>query len=273
MRILRSSSLGKVVSVTDDLSTPGDRHRLRGLLGLAAIALAAAVGAWVLRLVAPTIFSDRTSLVAFLQEQGPSAPLAFLALQVGQVVLAPIPGHLLAVVSGAAFGLWRGTAYTVLGVGLGSAIAMALARLAGRPLVERLAPRGTMTSVNRWAARRGPLFFLVFFMLPFMPDDAACFALGLSSLPILPMLGLVVVARLPGHFASAWIGATATQLSWPLWIALAALAGLAFALCWRYRRPIETWMLARVERIGKKPAGPDGPEDRPRAGDSEETRP
>jgi len=227
----------------------------------------------VLRLIVPAVFSDRASLVAFLGEQGPRAPLAFVALQVGQVVLAPIPGHLLAIVSGAAFGPWRGMLYTALGVGLGSAIAMLLARLAGRPLVERLFPVGAMVRVDRWAARRGPVFFFLFFMLPFMPDDLACFALGLSPLPILPMLGLVVAARLPGHFISAWIGATATHLSWALWIALAALAGLVSALCWRHRQAIETWMLARIERVGAGPAGSAGSGDVPHAEDSEETRP
>ncbi len=258
--------------MTDNLSTPSDRHRLRGWLTLGAIAAAAAAGAWVLRWVAPAVFSDRASLITFLAKQGPWAPLAFMALQVGQVVLAPIPGHVLGIVSGAAFGPWRGTLFTALGVALGSAIAMLLARLAGRPLVERLIPRRAIASVDRWAARRGPLFFFLFFMLPFMPDDIACFALGLSSLPILPMLGLVVAARLPGHFISAWIGATATQLSWALWIALAAAAGLLFALCWRHREAIEIWMLARVERIGDRPPAPDAPAHRPRPGDSEETQ-
>ncbi len=230
------------------------RPWLKPVLALAAVAVVAAAGAWLLRLLAPAIFSDRESLVGFLARQGPRAPLALIGLQVGQVVLAPIPGHLLAMVSGALFGPWRGTLYTVVGVGLGSAIAMGLARWAGRPLVERLAPRSAMARINRWAARRGPAFFFLFFMLPFMPDDLACFALGLSALPILPMLGLVVVARLPGHFASAWFGATATRLSWTLWIAMAALAGLVFALAWRHRQAIEAWMLARIERVG----GPGG---------------
>jgi uncharacterized membrane protein YdjX (TVP38/TMEM64 family) len=235
--------------VTSHDPQPGDRHRARGILALVAIVLAAAAGAWALRLIAPAVFSDRESLVAFLDRQGPRAPLALMGLQIGQVVLAPIPGHVLALVSGAVFGPWRGTLYTAVGVGLGSALAMGLARLAGRPLVARLAPRGAMASVDRWAARRGPVFFFLFFMLPFLPDDLACFALGLSSLPFLPMLGLVVVARLPGHFASAWIGATATHLSWALWIALAALAGLVFAVAWRSRHVIEAWMLARIERV------------------------
>jgi len=241
--------------VTSDDSGRDGRHRLRAIFGLAAIVVIAAAGAWALRLLAPAIFSDRESLLAFLDRQGPRAPLVFIGLQVGQVVLAPIPGHLLAVVSGAIFGPWRGTLYTVAGVGLGSALAMSLARLAGRPLVERLAPRGTMTSINRWAARRGAVFFFLFFMLPFMPDDLACFALGLSSLPILPMLGLVVAARLPGHFAAAWVGATATRLPWALWIAIAALAGLILAIAWRHRQAIEAWMLARIERVGDPGGG------------------
>lgn len=227
---------------------PGRRSRLRCLGGLAAVAAAAAVGAWGLWAAAPEILSDRAALLAFLEGQGPAAPLVLMALQAGQVVLAPIPGHLLAVAAGAAFGVWQGTLYTVLGVGAGSALAMALARRAGRPLVARLAPPRTMASIDRWAARRGPWFFGALFLLPFTPDDLACFALGLSSLPIVPMLGLAILARLPGHFVAAWLGATATRLPWASWLVLATLAGLAFALLWRHRRTLEAWMLARIER-------------------------
>jgi uncharacterized membrane protein YdjX (TVP38/TMEM64 family) len=223
-------------------------RRLRLLLALAAATGAAVAGAVLLHAVAPPIFLDRDSLLAFLERQGPWAPLALMGLQAAQVVLAPIPGHLLGVVSGYAFGPWLGAAYTAAGVGAGSAAVMGLSRALGRPLVERLAPRSAIDRIDRLAARRGPVFFLLFFFVPFVPDDLACFAVGLSSLPLIPMVALVIAARLPGHLVAAWIGHSATRLPWAGWIALAALGGLLFALYWRYRGPIEAWMLARIER-------------------------
>jgi uncharacterized membrane protein YdjX (TVP38/TMEM64 family) len=175
-----------------------------------------------------------------------------------QVVLAPIPGHLLGVVSGLAFGLWRGTLYTVLGVGFGSALVLGLARWLGRPAVERLAPDGALRRVDQWAARRGPLFFFLVFLFPFLPDDLACLAVGISPLPLIPMFLLILAARLPGHFAAAWIGATATRLPVLGWILIGLLAVLLLLAYWRYRRVVERWLLRHAEGIDS------GRQDRPR---------
>ncbi len=198
------------------------------------------------------VFLERGSLEAFLERQGARAPLVFLLLQVIQVVLAPIPGHLLGVVSGMLFGLWWGTLYTSLGVGVGSAIVLILARLVGRPLVERLAPASGLARVDRWAAHRGPLFFFLVFMLPFLPDDLACLALGLSGLPLVPMFLVILIARLPGHFLAAWVGANATGLPLIGWILITLFAVAGTMVYWRHRRQIEHWLLARVEGVEKR---------------------
>lgn len=236
-------------------ATPGPspgRGRLYWLLGAAVAAVAAGLLLLAYRWAGSPpieIFLDRESLEAFLERQGPRAPLAFLLLQAVQVVLAPIPGHLLGVVSGMIFGLWQGTLYTSLGVGAGAAIILVLARLLGRPVVERLAPASGLDRVDRWAARRGPLFFFLFFMLPFLPDDLACLALGLSRLPLAPMFLLILLARLPGHFVAAWFGATATRLPLAGWVVIILFAVAATLLYWRHRRQVEHWLLARIEGL------------------------
>ncbi|MEF8827066.1 MAG: hypothetical protein V5A34_11250 [Halapricum sp.] len=49
-----------------------------------------------------------------------AAPLAFVLLQAVQVVIAPIPGQVLALASGWLFGLVWGTVYSIIGATLGS---------------------------------------------------------------------------------------------------------------------------------------------------------
>jgi len=234
---------------------PDDLGRRWPWVLLAAVVVALLVGGsiWLL-LQAPhvSLFRDREALQAFLDQQGARAPLALMALQAAQVLVAPIPGHFLAVASGMLFGLWQGTLYTVLGVGVGSAMAIGLARLAGRPLVGRLVTRRQLARIDHWAASHGPIFFFLFFLIPFLPDDLACFAAGLSPLPVPLLLGIVVVARLPGHFASAWIGATATRLPLAGWVAIIVGAGLLTLLYWRHRRRLERWLIERIQRTGGK---------------------
>lgn len=216
--------------------------------GLAALVTLGAATVLLLGLPIATLFQNRGSLHGFLEAQGLWGPLILMALQVAQVIAAPVPGHLLAVVGGALYGPWRGTAYAALGVGLGSAIVLWLTRRLGRPLVARWVPPAALQRIDRWSARRGPLFFFLFFLLPFLPDDLACFAAGMSALPLLPMLGLIVLARLPGHFLSAWLGAHAAHVPPVGWIGILVLAGLLLGLyLWR-REAIETWLLARLER-------------------------
>jgi uncharacterized membrane protein YdjX (TVP38/TMEM64 family) len=231
--------------------------RRRGFIA-AAIVLAIALGVlgiWLVRAPLSAVFRDPQSLRATLHRMGAWAPIAFMALQAAQVIAAPIPGHILAIAAGTLFGPWRGTIYSALGVGAGSAIVLLLSRYLGRPWMRRILPERARDRVDVWAARRGPAFFFFFFMMPFMPDDLACFAVGLSPLPLLPMLALIVLARLPGHFVSAWIGATAHQLPWTAWLAILAPFAILLVLYLRHRRTIEAWLLRRLERLDRREGG------------------
>jgi len=215
-------------------------------IGAGATAVAIVAAGWLLYPTLAGLFRNQEALRRFIDAQGTWGPVVFMALQAAQVLIAPIPGHVLAFASGFLFGPWLGTVYTAAGVAVGSAAALTLARLFGRPLVVHFVPQTALARLDYWAARRGPLFFFVLFMLPFMPDDLACFAVGLSPLPLLPMLGIIILARLPGHFASAWLGATAQWLSPAGWMILFAGGLILFGLYWRHRVAVERWILARL---------------------------
>jgi len=229
------------------------RHRARRgrllLLGLLGFGLPLALGTWLLwQLPWGTMLDDPEAVREFLAGQGARAPLLFVALQALQVVAAPIPGHFLGVAAGLLFGLWRGTLFSATGVALGSAIVLLIARLFGRPWVRRLLAGDALDRVDHWAARRGPLFFFLIFLLPFLPDDLACFAVGLSPLPLVPMWGLILVARLPGHFLAAWVGTTAgTRTPLAGWGLIFLLAAVLFIVYLRHRARVERWLLARVD--------------------------
>lgn len=182
------------------------------------------------------MFGEQERVRQWVEGFGAWGPLVSIALNVAQVVLAPIPGQVIGLVNGYLYGLWAGLAYSLAGVSLGSALAMGLARRFGRPLVERLVPPEQLARWDRRAAGQGALFFLAVFLLPFLPDDVACFLIGLSPLPLLRMFLLATAARLPGQFVACWMGAYATRI--PLW-AWAASLGLAAAVGWAATRAVE----------------------------------
>ena len=102
-------------------------------------------------------------------------------------------------------------------------LAICIARFAGRPLVARLVRPEVLERLDRFAAGRGLLFFFLVFLIPGLPDDVLCFVAGLTRLPILALVALVAVARVPGIAAAIWVGASAERMSWQ------ALGGLGRA--------------------------------------------
>lgn len=193
-------------------------------------------------------FRDQARIRAWLADLGPLAPLTSIALNTAQVLLAPVPGQVIGLANGYLFGVFWGTVYSLVGVMLGSALAMGLGRRLGRPLVMRFVSPAHLARWDDLSARRGPLFFFLVFLLPLIPDDIACFAVGLSPLSIPYILTLATIGRLPGLIVSSWIGAHASSLSPAGW-ALAGGGALALALVvLRYRDQIETAALRLAQR-------------------------
>lgn len=187
--------------------------------------------------------TDRDAVQHWVEALGPWGPLGSILLNAAQVLLAPIPGQIFGLVNGYLYGVARGTLYSWLGVQMGSALAMGLGRRLGRPLVARLVDPARLERWDRRARQQGPTFFLLVFLLPFLPDDLACFVAGLSPLPIPYMLLLAGVGRLPGLLVSCWIGANATRPPASLWAVLVG-GGLAVAFLFgRYRERIEDALL------------------------------
>ena len=142
----------------------------------------------------------------FLDRTGPVAPLVFIGLQALQVLIAPIPMQVFGLASGYIFGAFWGTVYSMIGLTLGSFLAIWLVRLFGRRLVERFVKPETLEQFDHLAEKGGlPVFFLIF-LLPALPDDAICFIAGLTALPIWALVAVAFLGRLPGLVALALTG-------------------------------------------------------------------
>jgi len=223
-----------------------------GALVLVLLAAAMAVawrGGWF------DIVSRREEVERIVQDLGPWGPAAIVGFQVAQVLLAPIPGQITSIVAGYLYGVLWGTVLCMVGLVVGTAIAMGLARRYGRPLVERLVPAERLERLDRALERRGPLALLLIFLLPFLPDDLAAFVAGLSSLRLSQLLLLATVGRAPGVVVAVLLGAHAGELTAGE-IALIAAASLALlALFWRYRDPLERAMFRLIDRLGGRDEG------------------
>ncbi len=236
--------------------------------------LAAITGAlWYWRAPLHTFF-DQDNLREWVGGFGPWGALVSVALNVAQVLLAPIPGQFVGLLNGYLYGVGWGTLYSAVGLLLGSGLAMGLARRWGRPLVEQLVNPEQLARWDGIAQRQGPLFFFLVFLFPLVPDDVACFLIGLSPLSIPHMLMLSVIGRLPGVFVSCWLGAYATALPWWAWLPLGGgAAALAWGF-WRHQERLEALVVQAIQWIQQGIRRPySGPEESGSSTRSERERP
>ncbi len=182
------------------------RARLLAVLVIAALVVAAVASLSLIQRLVPMLL-DAERLRATLATFGIFAPLAFVILQAAQVLLAPVPGQILALAGGYLFGPILGTAYSLIGVTIGSAIAFVLSRHYGRPLAERLLHPETLASVDGFIEARGRLAVFLVFLLPGLPDDALCLVAGLTKIPVSQLIVLSFVGRLPGYLLVSLAGA------------------------------------------------------------------
>ncbi len=205
-----------------------DRNRALIALGfgLLALVIALVIGRQYLAFVFDVVAFQR-----WLGQFGALAPVAFIAVQILQVVFAPVPGHATALVAGYFFGALAGTVYSLIGLTVGSAIAFTLARWYGRPVVERLLSAQVVESFDEFVEWVGLPGLLVFVLFPGTPDDAICFLAGLSTFRLRTFLVVVTVGRMPAYLVTVYAGQSLAAGHWIeatlafVVLALASVAG------------------------------------------------
>jgi uncharacterized membrane protein YdjX (TVP38/TMEM64 family) len=196
--------------------------RLRGCLGavrlfasrrarrrfLVHAAVVVAVVAVVATVAGPylAVLGDAAALRAFVGRFGVWAPFVFVFLQAVQVVVAPVPGQLLAVAAGYLFGPWWGTLYNVAGITLGSTAAFWLSRRFGRAYVERIVHEDALARFDAFGDGYARPALFVAFLVPGLPDDLLCFVGGLTTVPLWQLVVLAAVGRTPAFFLANVVG-------------------------------------------------------------------
>jgi len=205
--------------------------------------------------------SNPDELRAWLARLGPLGPLGLIAFNTVQVVVAPVPGYPVQIASGYLFGWWRGSLYAVMGMILGGLLAMTLARVYGRPLVERIVGAERL---DRWEDVAHLNSLAVWFVLMLGPlGDSTYYIAGLTKLPIWKLLAIVLLVRSPSVMVSAALGAGVISWRSPWFIAGAAIFIVLGILAGLNEHRIEQWLSRQVRTRRGRAA--------PSAGSSDET--
>ncbi|WP_435359876.1 TVP38/TMEM64 family protein [Haloarchaeobius sp. DFWS5] len=191
---------------------------------------------------------DPDEIQRFVAGFGVLGPVVFVALQAAQVIVAPIPGQVLAFAAGYLFGAGWGFVYSMTGAMVGTSLALWLSRRYGRPVAERLVAAPALERFDAFVGQYGLVGIFVVFLLPGFPDDVVCFAAGVSELDLRRVLAVSMLGRAPGYLVLALSGAglAENRLVEGVGLLLAACT-VGLVLFWR-RDVLLQWLSRRKTR-------------------------
>jgi uncharacterized membrane protein YdjX (TVP38/TMEM64 family) len=143
---------------------------------------------------------------AWVQNQGVMGMVAFaLIYAVASVLL--LPGSILTLAGGAAFGLLRGFVTVLIGATLGAALAFLVSRHLARKRVEQwIESKPSFSAVDRAVAKEGWKIVFLTRLSPVFPFNFQNYAYGLTRIPFWHYTLATLVGMIPGCFMYVYFG-------------------------------------------------------------------
>jgi uncharacterized membrane protein YdjX (TVP38/TMEM64 family) len=156
----------------------------------------------------------------FIDSTGSLSAVVYILLQAGQIVVAIIPGEVVQIAGGYAFGTALGTLLSTLGAILGTLIVFFATRFLGYSLVKRFVSAGKLAKFDFLINNpKSEIFLLLLFLIPGIPKDTLTYVAGLTPVKPLRFLLISTLGRFPGLWGSAYIGANLQEKNYlPVWI-------------------------------------------------------
>lgn len=179
------------------------------------------------------LFSDegRESVKTFIHSLGAWGVLAFLGLQVLQIVVAFIPGEPIEIIAGVLYGTWGGMAVCLAGIVIGTTLVYSLVRALGQPFANKLlTPERTKKFKILQNEKRLELLVFILFFIPGTPKDVFTYLVPLTAIKPIRYFLLATLGRIPSIASSALVGESLGNGQWVFSLvvfALTAIIGLA----------------------------------------------
>jgi len=134
--------------------------------------------------------------------------IAFILLQIIQVVVFVLPGDAVNMVGGFIFCIYLGSVLSIVGVVLGSILAFFIARWLGYGFVSKfIKPQKLEKITHLLDSNAGTLSLFVICNLPFVPKDILMYCAGLTPVKPSRVLTIYCLSRIPGIIIWTSVGA------------------------------------------------------------------
>jgi len=217
------------------------------LTGLVITALALAgyyfrIPIWKMTVHFYDLMTDREAIQSYILSWGMAAPIVFTAIQVLQVVIAPIPGEATGFIGGFLFGAFKGFLYSSFGLAVGSMINFGIGRLLGKQVIRKLIPPSQIALLDKLVHRQGAIVLFICFIFPGFPKDYLCLFLGFSDLPVKLFFIMATFGRMPGTLALSVQGASLYDHEYVLMTVITVFCIVSAYLSYRYKENLYNWM-------------------------------
>ena len=153
-------------------------------------------------------YKNPKKIKSIILSYGDYSILAFLAMQIIQVVVFFIPGEVMQIAGGYIYGAFLGGLLTLLGITIGSAIVYGLSRQFGKPFIRRIISEKHLGFFDK-LLRLGSVNYIVFllYLIPGIPKDVLAYICGISDVTFKNFMLYSTLGRIPGIFISTYFGA------------------------------------------------------------------
>ena len=170
---------------------------------------------------------DPEAFRTWIDSMGIWGRIAFIGMNILQVLVAVIPGGPLEVAGGYAFGHFEAMILCTIGMGIGSALVFLLVRYFGYKLVEAFFPVEKINELKFLKSTKSrDILILLLFLIPGTPKDLVAYFCGLTEIKFSTFILIATFARIPGIWGSTAGGSAMGDKSY---IAALIIMAIVFA--------------------------------------------
>lgn len=175
--------------------------------------------------------ADIPRLKEYLLSFGVWAPVVSGSLMVLQSVAAPLPAFVITFANGLLFGAFWGAVLSWSSAMVGAAVCYSIAKVLGRPVVERLVGVRSLGVADRFFQRYGRHAILIARLIPVISFDVVSYAAGVTSIGFMEFLVATGVGQLPATVVYSILGENMTNTArFGLWVLGSVVALLVLGL-------------------------------------------
>ncbi len=148
-----------------------------------------------------SLWNNRDELRAFISIHPYLGIVVFIALQVLQVVIAPLPGEATGFLAGFFFGAFKGLIISMIGIIIGSSVAFYIAKACEKKWLKKYEKSPIYLKIKKIFKKHGLTGVFILYLFPGFPKDLLNYFLGFMPITFKAFITICALGRIPATFA------------------------------------------------------------------------